>query len=164
MHFQRLQILVLAAMAVLFSSGCGGSGSSSGTPTDPVSGSVKFKGAALAGATVTFIPAVPAVPPGSTDPKTSVRTAVAKTDASGEFKLTTVVQNDGAIPGDYTITVTKLEDRPATPPSTDIAAPPPKQTPIKSLIPEKYGKPGTSGLKATVKKGGPNRVELNLAE
>ncbi len=163
MFLQRLQFVTLTAMAILFSSGCGGS-SASGVPTDAVSGSVKFKGEPLAGATVTFIPVGGAIPPGSTDPETSVRTAVAKTDASGEFKLTTVNQNDGAIPGDYNITVTKLEERPAAPPSTDIAAPPPKPSPVKSLIPAKYGDPATSGLKATVKQGGPNRVELNLVE
>lgn len=163
MALNRFQSTAFLATLSLIAYGCGGGGSS-GLATDPVTGSVKYKGAAVADATVTFIPLTGTVPLGSKDPATAGRTAVAKTDASGEFKLTTVKPNDGALPGDYKITVTKIESSAPATQSTDIAAPPPKVTPPKSLVPAKYGSAEATALKATVKKGGPNRVDLTLED
>ena len=160
----RFHSTALLATLSLIVCGCGGGAGASGLATDPVSGSVKYKGAAVADATVTFIPLTGTVPAGSKDPATAGRTAVAKTDAAGEFKLTTIKPNDGALPGDYKITVTKLEPTVPVTPSTDIAAPPPKVTPPKSLLPAKYGNADATALKATVKKGGPNRVDLSLED
>lgn len=161
MALKQFHLAACVVTSLVFIGGCGGDGSR--PSTEPVSGSVKFKGAALAGATVTL---VPATKPSQGEPfkTTTPRTAIAKTDASGEFKLTSVKQNDGAVPGDYKISVTKIEEPPPVTPSADIAAPPPKVVPIKSLIPERYNNPESSKLTATVKKGGPNRIDLDLKD
>ena len=158
---KKVRMAACIAASLVFIGGCGGGGSR--PATEPVSGSVKFKGAALAGATVTLVPASKPAQGESYTP-TTPRTAIAKTNASGEFKLTSVKENDGAVPGDYKISVTKIEEPPPVTPSADIAAPPPKVVPVKSLIPERYNNPETSKLTATVKKGGPNRIDLDLKE
>lgn len=161
MALKQFHMAACVAASLVFIGGCGGGGQR--PATEPVTGSVKFKGAALAGATVTL---VPATKPSQGEPftVTTPRTAIAKTDSAGEFKLTSVKENDGAVPGEYKISVTKIEEPPPVTPSTDIAAPPPKAVPIKSLIPEKYNNPESSKLTATVKKGGPNRIDLDLKE
>lgn len=153
MALHRFHTSALLVTLILVLSGCFGG---TGVATVPVAGSLEYKGAPVADATVTFIPV--------TGTEAELRTAVAKTNALGEFQLTTVKQNDGAIPGEYLVTVTKFEPQPEVTPSADIAAPPPKVVPPKSLIPEKYGAPGTSGLKATVSEGELNRVELELTD
>jgi len=136
-----------------------GCSSESGIPgTAPVSGTVKQKGAPLADATVTFAPAG----------QSSGRAASGKTDASGKFTLTTLKAGDGAMPGEYSVTVTKTEmiGKTYTPEeaneyySKHQKSPPPPQ--IKNVLPEKYAKGDTSGLKATVKKGDKNEFNFDV--
>jgi hypothetical protein len=109
--------------------------------------------------------------------------AFGRTRSDGGFTLTSSqggTPGAGAVAGDYTVTIQKVEGDVAA--EAD-AAPPAESTPedyekwrresmnnaakpaqVKYLIPKAYGDPQTSGLKATVKKGlnnGPDfRFEL----
>jgi hypothetical protein len=78
-----LGLVLLAAMA------CGGSGK-----PIKVSGRVLLDGKPLPGATVTFTPA---------EGKGNI--AAGRTDADGGFRLTTFNVDDGAVPGEYKITI-----------------------------------------------------------
>jgi hypothetical protein len=75
--------------------GCGGN--TSRLKTHPVEGTVQFEGRPLEGAFVVLHPK------GLSDPK--FLPAHAQTDASGNFKATTYDAHDGAIAGEYSITV-----------------------------------------------------------
>jgi hypothetical protein len=135
--------------------------------TVPVSGTVKLNGQAEDGAVVSLSPK-----------DAGLRVAVGKTDASGNFQLMTQEPGDGAMPGNYLVTITKSEGAPApaaapgsgTPTdfnntaSLDAAykakeaaggTPPPKD-----LLPAKHKNPTTSGLTAEIPPGG--RKDLNF--
>lgn len=114
-------------------------------PTAPVTVAVNYKGKPVEGAIVQFISVENPQP------------AVGTTDASGVCKLTTYKTHDGAIIGSNVITIAKNEVdakniRPVRPEDKDLVGvtPPPN---LKSLIPQKYAAPGTSGLREEVKKG-----------
>ncbi len=130
---QRLSLLILLL------AGC--SAGSSGRPAVvPVSGRVVFNGQPLAGAHVTFTNVA------------ANRSAYAKTDADGNFTLTTFAPNDGAVPGKQQISVSKLEAaRPADPTvdrTTSIT--PAAPTSRRWLIPRHYGDVTTSELTADI--------------
>ena len=149
-----LMIVIMAAVVVVI--GCSGEAKLAGTV--PATGTVKQKGAPLAGATVTFGPAG----------QSGARAASGKTDASGQFTLTTLKANDGAMPGDYEVTVTKREavGKAYTPEeankyySEHHKSPPAPE--FKHALPEKYAKGATSGLKATVKSSGKNEFSFDI--
>lgn len=146
--------LVVAGIAVL-SMGC--SKAPTGPKKVPAGGKVTYKNVPVEGATVSFLG------DGKTPP------AVAITDASGEFVLTTSVSGDGAVPGNHQVTVTKVIGQPAKSTgsmSMDDAAkaasnPPPKQV---SPIPEKYNSVNSSGLQFTVKEGDKNHFAIELTD
>lgn len=111
----------------------------------PVSGTISYNNAPVAGATVIFSPVI-----------TSGKAASGVTDSSGRYTLTSYGNEDGAVPGDYEVMVMKVKtkqsqvvdvDNPAyqAPPAVDAKTPAPE-----SLIPQKYSNPKTSGLRATV--------------
>ena len=110
-----------------------------------VTGTVTFQGEPLAEAMVAFSPAVE----GEGHP------AVGTTDANGRFTLQTQMGAAGAgtTPGDYVVTITKWEVVAVaarvdedTRGAADTAPPPSP----RSLIPERFASPLTSGLTATV--------------
>ncbi|MFN0018381.1 MAG: hypothetical protein ACKVP0_08985 [Pirellulaceae bacterium] len=80
----------------LLAMGCGGDGIAR-LKTHPVEGVVQFEGKPLAGAFVVLHPK------GVSDPKHLA--AQAKTDATGKFKPATYDTSDGAIAGEYSVTV-----------------------------------------------------------
>ncbi len=146
--------------------GCGGSGF---PKTYNVTGTVKQAGKPVDGALVTFIPAE-----GS-------KSAVGSTNDKGEFKLSTFGPGDGALPGSYKVTISKM----STPPpsaepdlqpgviaSGDIGddyAPPSDSSGAKSgggapknLLPTKYASEATSGLIATVAENDNNNFDFDL--
>jgi hypothetical protein len=99
---QRLRIQhfgVLAAVAMVGTSGC----SNSDKPAYPVEIEVFVQGKPANGATVVLHPV------GTTDPNVPLPSG--KVDAAGTVKLSTFAQDDGAPPGDYTITVEWREER-----------------------------------------------------
>lgn len=94
MTCKKLSVPLLALSALsLFIVGCG-----SGTPsTVPVSGTLVFEdGKAVAGASLRFVNAL------------GGRESSGYTGKDGSFTLSTFSQDDGAIPGDYTVVVTKI--------------------------------------------------------
>ena len=144
-----LLFITLLTTVVLF--GCGGSK----LATVKVSGTVTLNGAPLDDATVTFTPKTE----GQGHPAYGI------TDNNGCYQLQTSlgVVNAGTTPGDYLVSVTKREksggEGVSGSPSGGNSPPPPP----KSLIPEKYGKAGTSGLSATVEKKN-NVINFDLTE
>lgn len=155
---QSLSRCLLMAFTLCLLIGCGGT---SGPRTVPAGGSVKYKGQPLAGANVAFLG------DGKSPP------ALAITDSSGNFTLTTTNANDGAVPGHYQVTVSKMSaSKPAA--STDnsmegaakAAQNPAEKNEPTSLIPIKYSTAGSSGLAYDVKdtsdsKANQFNIELN---
>jgi len=150
----RSEILTVAAVASFVLAGCGGEDYPS---TVPVTGVVNYQGKALEGATVTLAP---------TDQKG--RSASGITDAEGKFSVKTFYGADhnpeGALPGDYLISVNKVQT--VTPPAGmtqwEEQAWFTKQGPPKSFVPAQYTSPERSGLKVTVGKTSPEPLKLDL--
>ena len=104
----------------------------------PVTGTVTWQGAPVAGAQVMFMPR------GS-------RPANGTTNEQGQFKLATMGQADGAVVGAHTVTITKR-----VPTSNEPYAP------ERSEIPPAYGSLPTSPLTAEVTAAGPNAFSFEL--
>jgi hypothetical protein len=153
----RTYVLVMMPFVSLALAGCGGETYPS---TVPVTGVVNYQGKPVDGATVTLVP---------TDAKG--RSASGITAADGKFSVKTFYGADhnpeGALPGDYLISVTK----------TAAAATPPagmtqweeqswysKQGAPKPLLPKQYMSPERSGLKVTVGKSSPDPLTLDLKD
>jgi hypothetical protein len=105
-------------------------------PTHPVRGTVHFEGAPVSGAYVVFAQAR-----GRAD---------AITEADGSFRLSSYGPFDGVPAGEYAVTVVWRK------PFVDAAG-----NPGPNLLPDRYARAATSGLKVTVKPGD-NRVDLDL--
>lgn len=116
--------------------------------TVPASGVVKYKGQPVAGATVSFIPKEANKPP-----------AQAQTDAQGRFRLWTYEPGDGAVIGEYVVTILKVKIDESV--KADDEGP---TIPPEYLVPEKYIDRTTSGLTATVTAAGPNKFEFELED
>ncbi|WP_435006619.1 hypothetical protein P12x_004136 [Tundrisphaera lichenicola] len=130
--------LALAAIGPL---GCG----SSGPELASVSGQVTYQGKPVTLGMVTFLPLNP-----------DGRTATGQIDSSGNYTLQTQNPGDGALLGDYRVTIFAQDN-----PVLDYI--PKKKVPPKRLVPEKYEKPDTSGLKETVNSGS-NTINFDLTE
>ncbi|MDO5552820.1 MAG: carboxypeptidase-like regulatory domain-containing protein [Planctomycetia bacterium] len=144
--------LLFCAMPLLFAS-CGRKDS---VPVVQVTGRVVYKGEALAGASVEF------------HPDSDQRPAAAITDAEGNFILRTVgAKKEGALPGTYRVAIRKSvntnKERPV--PAVTNGPPGSQRLPhpvLKSVIPEKWSSPETSGLSAVVEKKGENRFVFEI--
>jgi hypothetical protein len=142
-------LLVLAAV-------CGCSRSDPNAPkTVPGGGTVTLNGQPVEGASVTFSPAG------------AGRVAYGKTDAQGQFKLSTTNTIPGAVPGAYQVGIAKTRTEGGMTPEESQAyyektgQPPPAPTTVEEL-PEKYKTPASSGLKATVEASGKNEFPFAL--
>jgi len=145
----HLCCILFAALPVVVATGCG----KGGPVVEKVEGVVTRDGAPLEGATVLFSPAGGGLP------------AAGRTESGGAFRLATTMPGQpvaaGAAAGDYVVLVTKVETPPVIEVPTDHPdygkAPMPtgaeKQPKIKYVVPQSYGDPKKSPLKATVKKG-----------
>ena len=133
-----------------------------------VTGTITYKGQVVEGASVSFLPFSPDAEP-----------AAGRTDANGEFTLTSVYAvkgGKGVLPGEYTVLVVKSEMPPD--PLVELF----NQGKITSeelekrqsarvvglrpieLLPVKYMQPGTTDLKATVEKGKDNTYNFDLTD
>jgi hypothetical protein len=152
--FTNSQFVGLLAVLCMYV-GCSGTPAGQ-RPTAPVEVTVTYKGSPVSGATVTFITAE--------EPKA----ATGITNASGVATLTTYQAGDGAILGSNLVTVTKMEvdpkaEKPLKDPSqADVVGFTPL-SPLKSLLPQKYSMPGTSGIEETVVKG-KNSFKIELID
>lgn len=152
---------VSLAMAVLMTAvlgGCGGEVAKGPRPI-PASGKVTYKNQPVEGATVSFL-GDGKIPP-----------AMALTDSSGEFVLTTSRSGDGAIPGVHRVTVTKIVGPPAAKSTGSMsmedaakaASAPPAAKPL-SMLPDRYAAADSSGLQFTVKAGDKNNFIIDLTD
>ena len=130
LKMKLIPLLFVPLLAV----GCGGDGISR-LKTHPVEGLVQFEGRPLEGAFVVLHPK------GVSDPKHLA--AQAKTDATGKFKPTTYDANDGAIAGEYSVTVEYFE---LVKSEEGVKAGP-------NILPEKYASPKTTDLTIRVAEG-----------
>lgn len=131
------------ALAMLFAglipAGCGSSGMSS------VSGTVTALGKPVPMGTIGFLTTNPAG-----------RNATGLIQSDGSYTLQTENPGDGALPGEYNVTVSAREE-------VVLDYIPKKPIPPKFLAPAKYEKPETSGLKAKVVAGS-NRIDFDLPD
>jgi hypothetical protein len=157
-------VLALMSFAVMATfAGCGG-----GNPFDtvPVTGTVTLDGQPVDGALVLFQP--------SGDHKAASGT----TDSSGKFTLTTGNAGDGAMPGQYKVTVSKTK----TEASADLSGMsfeeaavkakqeddermkkyPGGQPPVQELLPVNYKDIEKSGLTFEVKRDQENNFAIEL--
>lgn len=154
---------VVWAIAAMLAAGC-----SNGAPkpkTVRVTGKVLYKSQPVAGASVAFLGSGPNTP-----------SAMGKTDAQGVFELTTIDPGDGAVPGTYQVTVTKMVPSKSGagaskgPMSMEDAAKratptgPAKEADASegSLLPERYARASTSNLSFVVKEGEKNDFPIEL--
>ncbi|GAB6187345.1 hypothetical protein JCM17478_28470 [Thermopirellula anaerolimosa] len=139
-------MLAGAALAAIVLGGACNRGSDK-PKTYPVTGTVTMNGQPVPGATVTFTPKEPAAP-GQEGPLA----ASAVTDNEGKYQIGTFAKGDGALPGEYLVSVTKYEgagptgggsgsEEEYTPPVPGQEAPVPK-----NVLPAQYANPNTSGL------------------
>lgn len=142
---------VVVAIAIC---GCG-----SGNPdTAPATGSVTYNGKPVEGASVQFSPE-----------ETGGKGASGKTDASGNFTLTSYEEGDGAVPGKYKVTIYKRDESAVKTAEEEhdaaggAAADAPSAAP-KELLPVKYKKIETSGLTAEVKADTDNTFKFELTD
>ncbi|NLX57002.1 MAG: DUF4198 domain-containing protein [Planctomycetaceae bacterium] len=145
----------------------------------PVSGVVLLDNEPAVGVTVSFSP---------DDPKKGMA-AVGTTDSQGRFKLTTRVAGDGAVPGEYTVTITKsaakatgtatvatMSDPRGS--ATGVLSPEQQKEVLEKMkaaqnqkadtsasdIPAKYASRDTSDLKASVTAGGQNEFTFPMTK
>jgi len=134
--------LLLVTVSCLLLMGCGGP-----SPV-PVSGSVKYNGNPVPNVSVIFL-------------GTEGSTATGQTDADGNFSRVNSKHGEGALPGDYTVTITPsttMSDEPISDPSAYDAAP------AEPPFPGKYSDTAASDLKVTVSAGGENKFDLTLTD
>jgi hypothetical protein len=151
--------------------GCGGSSDDAAVAdrpeTSPVTGTVTYQGKPVEGATVSFLSTVVPIPGQPTD----ASSAYGLTDAQGTYRLTTFETDDGAVPGEYKVTITKIQ---TPPPGAQVSMDDPNYNPDSPaqtaaarpvyLVPERYSDRGTSNLTATVKAGGGNTIPFELKD
>lgn len=135
-YFLGISLLCVLGIGL---AGCGGS---AGPKHYPVKGKVTYKGQAIEGASVYFLPTA-----------TGGTQAVGSTDASGQYTLS-ILGRPGAALGEHQVTITKFAARPGSADlkPEDIMKMPMKGKvpPPKAEIPAKYGMTTTSGFKAVV--------------
>jgi hypothetical protein len=151
---------LVASSLIIVAVGCSG-GAPAGPKTVPASGKVTYKNVPVEGATVSFLG----------DGK--IAPAIAITDSTGSFVLTTNRSGDGAVPGAHRVTVTKIIAPPSTTKSNTgtmsmedaakAAKEPPPAKPL-SMLPDRYRSAESSGLTYTVKQGDKNDFKIELAE
>jgi len=129
-------------------------------------GTVTWKGDPVEGARVAFLP--------KSDP--NGRGAFGVTDTKGKFKATTLDTDDGIMPGEYFVTVTKRtssrDGAPPPPAESDNPDAPregrnvptlvPEQISVTYHIPEVYANSNTSGLTAVISSKGEKNLEFEL--
>lgn len=142
LHFASMSLLFAVLLA-----GCSrGPALPEGVPDIvPAAGTVTSQGAPLAGATVVFLPV------GGT------HAASALTDETGRFMLTAFPPHQGAVAGEYQVTVSKTESVEVQTGDPDSHA-----TQSRSLIAEKYADAAQSGLTATIPAEGIDTLKFEL--
>ena len=106
-------------------------------PVFPVRGQVLYEGKPTPGALVILHPV--------NDPDPRAPRAVARVGTDGRFAPTTYNAEDGAPAGEYAVTVAWVKE------TDNQNAPREEQKEPRNLVPDRYGKPETSGLRVQIK-------------
>ena len=114
---------------------------------------VTYKGSPVEGATVVLFAENPSDKP-----------AGCVTGAGGTGTLMTFQPGDGAVPGSYVATVSKLEQITLTQEQQDAIRNGGQGPVAKDLLPAKYKDKATSGLKVTINATGSNDITLDLTD
>src|SRR5688500_13529121 len=134
-----------------------GCNSGSRRPIKPVTVTLKYKGAPVEGATITFISDEPDAP-----------AAFGKTDAQGVAKPRTPELGNGVILGTHKVLVNKeqiVNEKKAADQESAEYAPGITAVPqVKHLVPVKYNAPGTTPLTAEVTQSGPAEFSFDLTD
>lgn len=148
----RRWTLACAVVSLALSTGCGG-----GNDMVPIRGEVTFKGQPLTRGIVNYVPAE----------QGKGRTASGPLQPDGTFVMTTQKAGDGVAPGVYDIFIHSYEENPDAPKTREEieAAGSAGKTPlIRSIIPDKYAAPETSGLADTVDDNHSGFKKIELSE
>jgi len=136
---KRLIAIIVIAL-ILPLSGCG----PSRPATVPVTGQVLLDESPIADAVVMFVP------------KAGGRPADGSTDAAGNFSLKTFGHDDGAIPGDYTVTVSLMKTSNVTAAANDLSGEVGEGGIQEEwIIPKRYAQIDTTPLTAIVESSMP---------
>jgi hypothetical protein len=92
--WQLVPALILSAVVLFAAAGCG---KTDRLPVHPTAGQLSWRGKPLENALIVLHPM------SATDPR--VLPARGQTDANGKFQVTTYEQSDGAVAGEYRVTV-----------------------------------------------------------
>ena len=138
--------MLLGMGLVCCQAGCGGS--SKAPDTYETTGVITYKGQPVTGANVAFRPL-------------EGRPGTGVTNEAGEFTIGTYEFQDGAVPGDYKVTVVIA---PPITDATDESAYAPPTGDEESSIPLIYASQITTPLSATVTEDGPNHWEFELED
>jgi hypothetical protein len=145
-------ITIFLTTVLLFAFGCGKNNSSlSGLV--PASGELRFNNKPVAGAAIYF------------NPVGQSKSASAITDSGGNFAVMTLNPRDGIYPGEYVITVTKIEHRgemreEEKAGSRELIIHDSRE--IIEHLPTKYAEPDTSDLKITIPEKGNKNIVIDL--
>jgi hypothetical protein len=146
---QQLAKRLSQAFFVLFLGLFGNVGCSGDGKLNAVKGKVTYKGEALAGALVSFHPK------GKTDLQTEVSTGFTKEDGTFEVKTG---QKDGAVAGDYVVTIICITTAPAKEGKKTISMDMGGPDNTYDRLQGKYANKDTSTISATIK-AGENQLE-----
>jgi hypothetical protein len=136
-------VILTAAVAAAVPAGCG----KSDEGLVPVSGRVMVNGKPATGAAVVFHPV----------DGTNGTHPVAQVDAGGEFHLTTIRSGDGAVPGEYRVTLTWYVSPPR---KKGVEG---EEGPVRNLIPEKYARIDSTPIHTTVRPDGNDPVRIEIS-
>jgi hypothetical protein len=137
-------------------SGCGGADDGNRPARVKTSGTVTHKGQPVEGVTVLFAPA-----------EGQGHAATGLTDSQGRFRLTTFLANDGAVPGNYKVTLSKFDMSTANPDLEDDLAIEMRQDSDKligptPLLPVEFSEIETTPLTKEVTSGAANEFQFDL--
>ena len=151
----RSFLFALTAGLAFTTVGCGETvdKSKAGRPaTATAKGNITYNGKPLDGATIVLSPK-----------QAGGLAAYGLSDADGNFDLQTFPPDPGAVPGDYSVTVTKMstpEQKFSAEGSDGANAGPP----AKSLIPKKYNRADQSKLTANIPAAGTESLKFELKD
>jgi hypothetical protein len=167
-QFARHATALLVGPALLYALGCADDGIGK---RYPVQGTVKYKGEPVAKARISFVP---------TGAKVAGQGASGVVENGSFSSLTTLNPGDGALPGEYRVTVDTrvIDEEKVKSQASDLATknkmeklsqiPPELQAKAlneaKAMIPGKYQLPESTDLRATVTESGPNKFDFELKD
>jgi hypothetical protein len=132
----RSCIVLPVLLAIVSGISCTGDGR---RPVFPVRGKVLYENKPTPGALVIFHPV--------NDPDPRAPRPLARVEPDGSFSPTTYSAGDGAPAGEYAVTVAWVKE------VDNQNAPKEEQREPRNLVPDRYSKPETSGLRVQIKQG-----------